>query len=44
MIFWMIKVTKDLWLLFDNVILDFATIININVINDIIVIFGCCYY
>ena len=31
-------------LLFDDVTLDFGTIININVINGIIVIFECCYY
>ena len=35
----MINVSKDLWSLFDNVTLEFGTIININVINDIIVIF-----
>ena len=40
----MINVIKDLWSLFDNVTLDFGIIININVINEIIAIFECCYY
>ena len=40
----MINVIKYLCSLFDNVTLDFVTIININVINDTIAIFECCYY
>ena len=44
MILCMFNVIKDLWLLFDNVTLDFGTIINVNVITSIFVIFECCYY
>ena len=44
MILCMINVIKDLWLLFDNVTLDFGTIINVNVITSIFAIFKCCYY
>ena len=44
MILCMINVIKDLWLLFDNVTLDFGTIINVNVITDMFSIFECCYY
>ena len=40
----MVNVIKDLWSLFDNVTLDFGIIIKINVINEIIAIFECCYY
>ena len=44
MILYMINVIKHLWLLFDNVTLDFVTFINVNVITDIFCIFEYCYY
>ena len=44
MLICMINVIKDLWLLFDNVTLDFGTIINVNFITSIFAIFECCYY
>ena len=44
MILCMINVIKDLWLFFDNVTLDFGTIINVNVITIIFAIFECHYY
>ena len=44
MLLCMINVIKDLWLLFDNVTLDFGTIINVNVITSIFAIFDYCYY
>ena len=40
----MINVIKDLWLLFVNVTLDFSTIVNVNVITNILATFECCYY
>ena len=40
----MINAIKDLWLLFDNITLDFDTIINVNVISSIFAIFEFCYY
>ena len=36
MILCMINVIKDLWLLFDNVTLDFIIVINANVITNIV--------
>ena len=42
MILCMINVIKDLLLLFDNMTLDFVTIINVNVITSIFAIFECC--
>ena len=44
MIICMINVIKDLWLLFDNMNFHFGTIINVDVITNIIAIFECCYY
>ena len=44
MILCMINLIKDLWLMFDNVTLDFGIIINVNVITSIFAIFECCYY
>ena len=40
----MINLIKELLLMFDNMTLDFGTIINVNVITNIFVIFECCYY
>ena len=44
MLLFVINVINDLWLLFDNLTLEFSTIINVNVITSIFVIFECCYY
>ena len=41
MLLCIINVIKDLWLLFDNMTLDFGTIINVNV-TRISAIFECC--
>ena len=42
MLLCMINVIKELWLLFDNMTLDFVTIINYNVITRIYAIVECC--
>ena len=44
MLLCMINVIKDLWLLLDKVTFEFSTIINVNVITIIFVIFECFYY
>ena len=44
MLLCMINLIKDLWLMFDNVTLEFGTIINVNVITIIFSIFECCYH
>ena len=44
MLLCMINFIKDLLLMFDNMTLDFDTIINVNDIISIFVIFECCYY
>ena len=44
MIIWMINVINDLCLLFDNMTLEFGTIVNVKVITNIFAILECCYY
>ena len=40
----MLNLIKDLLLMFNNMNLDFGTIINVNVPISIFVVFECCYY
>ena len=44
MLLCMINFIKELLLLLENVTLEFDTIINVNVITNILAIFECCYY
>ena len=44
MILCMNNMIWELWLFFDNMTLDFGTIINFNAITSIFTIFECCNY